>query len=222
MKTSTFRLGTVLLLVLTVASGCKKKSSEPKSDPKIDKLLADAEKKSVDAIEVKLKFIEGLRGTLAPPTTKDGVTLDKEWASALWVHEVDLGTIGATPKGPRVKDAEDLRNCVKEARTPDFGKRTIAKLDKCESARWLYVVRTLARTEPKVTEQAKGVQAGKFIPGTASGDVLVYDLRDKKHVGGYRWKASNDSSVIGGTMMKDFEDNILEAIQAGYLAHVKR
>jgi len=218
----------LLLATATATTACKKKDSgssgssgSSESDP-MTKFLADSEKKKVASIEEKLKYVEGLRGKLAPPTTKDGVTLDpKDWVKALWVHEVDMADLNVTPKGSRVKEIEETRSCAKEARTPDFGKRSVAKMDQCDAVRYFYIVRTLSRTEPKVTAKAAGMETAKFSTGVATGDVLVYDVRAKQHVGGFLWKATNDNSVTGENLTKNFEDNILENIRSAYIAKVK-
>ena len=216
---------TVLLLVVLsgLASGCKKKSSDATSGPSASgqAVVTAYEKTATAAVDAKLKLVEGLKGKL-PATTTDGVTLDGKASSARWwVHDVDLANVEATPTGTRVKDAGDIRECAKEARHPDFGKHSIDRLGRCERTRYAFIVRTLSRTDPKVTEQAKGPQNGKFLGGSAIGDVVIYDLEAKKPIGGYRWQAGNDALVLDGKLVKDFEENIFAAIQNGYSKYVK-
>lgn len=81
-------------------------------------------------------------------------------------------------------------------------------------------MRTLARTEPKITQEGKALENGKFKGGSANGDVLVYDLDAQKAVGGYRWTAGSDPIVLDGKIAKDFEENIFAAIQQGFAKHV--
>lgn len=204
-----------LVLALVSTAACKKKETATDAGANL-KVVTDYEKKAVANIEEKLQFIQGLRGKLAPPTTKDGVVLDKDWANYAWVHDTDLADLAATPKGSRLKDSDKLRACAKEARTPDFGKHTLDRLQNCESLRYVFVARTLNRVEPKVVSKAAGMENAKFEGCTAEGDVLVYDLNAKKHLGGFRWKATCDKSVFGEALTKNFEDNILEAIEAGH------
>lgn len=213
MKSSQIALTVLLTLGVTSTLGCKKKSSDSGSKPNETTLDYS---KEVAALETKLKFVEGLKGALPPPTTKDGATVDPKLTFAnWWVHDTDLGNVEAAPgEGLHVKDVNVIRECAKEARHPDFGKHSLDKLGSCGRTRYALVVRTLARVDPKVTSQAQGMENGKFTKGTATGDVLVYDLQEKKQVGGYRWKAENDATVTGGKLIADFEENILEAIAA--------
>ncbi len=220
----------LVTLLLLAASGCKKKSSD--GTPEVDKAQAERlktaqaqwakdEAASIATIEAKLAYIQGLRGKLAPPTTKDNVTLDKDWTRDLWVYEADLADVAVEPKGPRVKDVSEIRECAKEARHPDFGKHNSTTIDKCAGIRYVYIVRTLARTEPKFLADATKIESGKFSAGVANGDVLVYDVRDKKHIGGYRWSARNDASILGPELGKNFEANIIKAIEGGYTGNLK-
>ena len=137
------------------------------------------------------------------------------------MHDVDLTNVEATPTGTRVKGAGDIRECAKEARHPDFGKHSLDRLGKCERIRYAFVVRTLSRTDPRITEQAKELQNGKFAGGSANGDVVVYDLETKKLVGAYRWNAGNDPLVLDGKIVKNFQENIFAAIQQGDTKYVK-
>ncbi len=215
----------VLFLVLLsgLAPGCKKKSSDATPGPSASgqAVITAYEKTATAAVDAKLKFVEGLNGRI-PTVTTDGVTAESKLSFATWwVHDVDLANVEATPKGIRVKNAGDIRECAKEARHPDFGKHSLDRLGKCERIRYALIVRTLARTDPRVTEQAKSLQNGKFAGGSANGDVAVYDLETKKSVGGYRWKAGNDALVLDGKIVKDFEENILAAIQDGYSKYIK-
>jgi len=213
----------VLLTALTSAStSCKRGETDAEKAQAAKLKTSQAQWAKDDAalvvrVEAKLAYVESLRGKLAASTAKDGVALDKaDWNEALWVHEQDLANLVAEPKGPRVEDASKIRLCAKETRSPDFGKRTASTMKKCDKVRYVFVVRTIARTEPKVTAAAAKFENGKFAPGVATGDVLAYDVRDKKHIGGYRWRAQNDDTVRGPEMTKNFEDNILKEIQRNY------
>lgn len=214
MKSSQIALTVLLTLGVTSTLGCKKKSSDSGSKPNETTLDYS---KEVAALETKLKFVEGLKGALPPPTTKDGATVDPKLTFAnWWVHDTDLGNVEAAPgEGLHVKDVNVIRECAKEARHPDFGKHSLDKLSRCERTRYALVVRTFARVAPKVTSEAKSLENGKFAKGTANGDVLVYDLQEKKQVGAYRWKAENGATVLDGKINGDLDKNILYAIEDG-------
>lgn len=211
------------LVAALLGEGCKKKSTDDSTGPTATGQAAvDAyEKKAIAAIDEKLKSVEALKGKL-PATTTDGVVLDAKASSTKWwVHDIDLANVETTPTGRRVKDANEIRECAKEVRHPDFGKHSVSKLGTCERTRYALVVRTLARTEPKVTQEAKGMEGGKFLGGNANGDVVVYDVEAKKVAGAFRWTAGSTPLVLDGKIAKDFDENVFVAIQQAYVKYVK-
>jgi hypothetical protein len=180
------------------------------SDAERSKFLKEAEEKQLKAIEPKIAFAQGLRGKLPPPTGADGVKLDGDWIYDWWVHEEDLAALATKPTGARVEDAHKIQECAAEMQNK--GAHNGTTLGDCEKARFLFVVRVAQRLDAKVTDIEDDLGQKQFVEGSVQGDVVVYDLKDSKQIGGFRWAATSSDTVKANDLGPDLDRNMLQAI----------
>ena len=208
-------LASAAMLLLALVA-CKKEGGDTSGASTSSPVAAKAEKEMTAKIEAKLAFLDGLAGALPAPTTKDGAALGKDYYATVWVYEQDLGHLTTEPKDHRLPDTKKLRDCAIEARQPAFGKPSFTKLRECEGLHYAYVVRPKI-TAPKVVKEPdkEKFQQGEFKSGVIEGDVLVYDLEEKKQLGGFRFHAqSSDGDIERKGLERDLYDNYEREIAA--------
>lgn len=117
--------------------------------------------------------------------------------NAAFLHEEDLGAPDAASViAVRSLDSQTLLHCGALLKTGNFyrplDKRvSVAKADRalwqCETLRYLLVIRPRTWVAPKADEAQR-----TFSPGSLKGDVLVFDLKAGKPVGGFPFWVLNE------------------------------
>lgn len=201
-----------LFFLLIAVVGCRRSKTQPTYDTTV---ISAAEQQSIAAVEDRLKFLEGLKGTLPPPKKEDDeIKLDPtDHLHPYWVNEENLADISGDTKGIATEDVTFTHDCAMEARHPPFGTHTYAKLQTCGVARYAFVIRTTSRIAPAITKYANKKEDGTFRPGIALGDVVVYDFKTKKVVGQFRWTAIQSSQSLDPQHLDaDFERALTDSL----------
>ncbi|GMV16140.1 MAG: hypothetical protein HS104_31620 [Polyangiaceae bacterium] len=93
--------------------------------------------------------------------------------------------------------------------------------DVCEKLDFLFVLRTRAFVRPSIGRDAGGRQ--EFDGGFVGADLLVFDLAQKKKLGGLRVQAESAEKLEGATAFEvefDLQWNLQQALQAALKQHM--
>jgi hypothetical protein len=166
-------------------------------------------------IDPKLAIIEQLGKKLPPPSTRVLSTNDEVSSNALLIHAEDLAQIGARAKiDHRAGGSQEISECVQLTRTKDpKDVKDVGKvLRTCAEAKHLIVLRMNSVTEPKTV-----TGLNSYTGGTASGDLLLYELTGGKLIGTAPFSAKSSTgldttwSKFEEDLRKDFDKQIKSA-----------
>jgi hypothetical protein len=234
-----FRVQRTIALFVALGAGAAACKSEPKVATVAD-VLPGYEPK----IKAQLEKIRGIDRRV-PPTTTDGVRLpdraDPKFdppsydgaTLGLMVYDADFADPAAAASDKhRITLVGSLEGCEKYVgmqSSKDWGSRSLSPasdverlLRQCASATYLGIIRVNRKRAPKISDAAKK----EFVGGAAEGDVLFFDVATGKHLGGYAWKASTDSSMADyasraqDKLDDNFTENIYKAIAAGFSKNI--
>lgn len=206
------------LLVTMVLGGCKKEPEGGMTDEQRKVFLANAEREQVAQLELKVRALEQVK--LPPHSTRDEILLDGVWTSEWWINEQNLAAVVDMPKGVVTRDVEKTFACLKVTRKPDHG-RDFSEMGDCQRGHYAFVIRTFTRVRAAITEYGTKTTGGTFQPGTATGDVVAFDLTTGAHVGGYRWEARSSDSVNKQSLETDLDRKMADAVEMGAVHFVR-
>jgi hypothetical protein len=166
--------------------------------PTLDEVVAN-HRDAVGAVFAKIQALDGAVAN-APPLTEDRVdvatgvvTLDGPDSNTLFIVATDLPapdhasstTAGATR-------AAAVQACGEALRGEFSGVAAGAEsyLAQCGRAKYVFVLR------PQVDEAAQMVGADSYSAGRFAGDVLLFRLADGAALGGFRFDAASNGSVM--------------------------
>jgi hypothetical protein len=189
-----------MVVALTLAVGCGKKSSEPK--------LADVIAKHEAQIEPKLAAAATIAGEKAPSVgscdadadpriVTTGVGGAAPVGNALIVYRTDLADLTKQSAGKYTIPGVGLfQNCAALVRNQELaapstvtasGGHAQNYLPGCAGAEFLYVIEERSMTEPAIS-------GSSYTPGKMSGEVHLYRFDGAKHVCGFAFEASTPDS----------------------------
>jgi hypothetical protein len=169
--------------------------------PTVDEVVA-RHRDAVSGVFARIKALDGAVAD-APPLTEDhvdvapgAVTLDGPESNALFLVASDVPnpehasstTAGATR-------AAAMQACGDALRGEFYGIAAGAEscLAQCGRAKYVFVLR------PDVDEAAQMVGADSYSAGRFAGDVLLFRLADGAALGGFRFDAASNGSVMAHT-----------------------